>query len=414
MFLKYFDRTKILILYQIYDFSTGKQILKVKKVLNLIINKIHFFKNYFTHIIYDICRFILLLISENDLKKEMVTEQKINPKMLMLAREARGLTQLELADLAGINRSNISRFEQDEMGFSDDVLIKLIEALKFPEHFFMQNEEVLPPALYRRRDKVPAKVLSYIDANLNIYRLNMQRLFEAMKLEAKEIPLLPVSENGTPAGIAQKLRKVWNMPKGEVANVIDLIESHGIMTLAVDFKTDRVDSRSILISNKYPVIFYNKALLGDRLRFTLAHELGHIVMHTRQALLSIEEVGHEANLFAAEFLMPEKEIQADFNENINLDLLARLKKKWKVSMQAILYRANDLNMLTDNQKRYIIGQFNALKIRRREPVELDVAIERGSAVRDLITRYRTKQKMSVKEMADFFYLEQEEFLSRYN
>lgn len=354
------------------------------------------------------------MISENDFKKEMVTEQKINPKMLMLAREARGLTQMELADLAGINRSNISRFEQDEMGFSDDVLIKLIEALKFPEHFFMQNEEVLPPALYRRRDKVPAKILSYIDANLNIYRLNMQRLFEAMKLEVKEIPLLPVSENGTPANVAQKLREIWNIPKGEVANVIDLLETNGIMTLAVDFKTDRVDSRSILISNKYPVIFYNKALLGDRLRFTLAHELGHIVMHTRQALLSTEEVGHEANLFAAEFLMPEKEIQADFNENINLDLLARLKKKWKVSMQAILYRANDLNMLTDNQKRYIIGQFNALKIRRREPVELDIAIERGSAVRDLITRYRTKQKMSVKEMADFFFLEQEEFLSRYN
>jgi len=204
------------------------------------------------------------------------------------------------------------------------------------------------------------------------------------------------------------------MPKGEVSNLIDLLEANGIMTLAVDFKTDRVDSRSILISNKYPVIFYNKALLGDRLRFTLAYELGHIVMHTRQALLSSEEVGHEANLFAAEFLMPEKEIQADFNETVNLDLLARLKKKWKVSMQAILYRANDLNMLTDNQKRYIVGQFNALKIRRREPVELDIAIERGSAVRDLITRYRTKQKMSVKEMADFFFLEQEEFLSRYN
>lgn len=354
------------------------------------------------------------MISENDFKNEMVTEQKINPKMLMLAREARGLTQLELADLAGINRSNISRFEQDEMGFSDDVLIKLIEALKFPEHFFMQNEEVLPPALYRRRDKVPAKILSYIDANLNIYRLNMQRLFAAMKLEAKEIPLLPILENGTPGNVAQKLRKIWNMPKGEVVNMIVLLESHGIMTLAVDFKTDRVDSRSILISHKYPVIFYNKTLLGDRLRFTLAHELGHIVMHTRQALLSTEEVGHEANLFAAEFLMPEKEIQEDFNETINLDLLARLKRKWKVSMQAILYRANDLNMLTDNQKRYIIGQFNALKIRRREPIELDIAIERGSAVRDLITRYRTKQKMSVKEMADFFFLEQEEFLSRYN
>lgn len=388
--------------------------LELKKVFTFKINIIHFFNNYFTHIIFDIYRIVILLISETDFKKEMVTEQKINPKMLMLAREARGLTQLELADLAGINRSNISRFEQDEMGFSDDVLIKLIEALKFPEHFFMQNEEVLPPALYRRRDKVPAKVLSYIDANLNIYRLNLQRLFEAMKLETKEIPLLPVSENGTPANIAQKLRKIWNVSKAEIANMIELLESNGIMTLAVDFKTDRVDSRSTFILNKYPVVFYNKALLGDRLRFTLAHELGHIIMHTRQALLSTEEVGHEANLFAAEFLMPEKEIRIDFKETINLDLLARLKRKWKVSMQAILYRANDLNMLSDNQKRYIIGQFNALKIRRREPVELDIAIERGSVVRDLITRYRTKQKMSVKEMADFFFLEQEEFLSRYN
>lgn len=354
------------------------------------------------------------MVSEIDFIKEMVTEQKINPKMLMLAREARGLTQLELADLAGINRSNISRFEQDEMGFSDDVLIKLIEALKFPEHFFMQNEEVLPPALYRRRDKIPAKILSYIDANLNIYRLNIQRLFQAMKLEVKEIPLFPVLENGTPASIAQKLRKVWDMPKGEVVNVIDLIESHGIMTLAVDFKTDRVDSRSILIENKYPVVFYNRTLLGDRLRFTLAYELGHIVMHTRQDLLSTEEVGHEANLFAAEFLMPESDIKKDFNETINIDLLAKLKKKWKVSMQALLYRANDLNLLSENQKRYIIGQFNALKIRRREPVELDIPVERGNMIRDLITRYRTKQKMTVKEMADFFFLEQEEFLKMYS
>ncbi len=334
--------------------------------------------------------------------------------MLMLAREARGLTQLELADLAGINRSNISRFEQESIGFSDDVLEKLISALKFPEHFFMQQEEVLPPALYRRRDKVPAKVLSFIDANLNIYRLNIQRLLKTMNAEAKEIPLLPVSENETPVVVAQKLRALWKLKSGEITNMVDLLESKGIMTLAVDFKTDRVDSRSILIENKYPIVFYNRTLLGDRLRFTLAYELGHIVMHTRQGLLSTEEVGHEANLFAAEFLMPEKDIEQDFKETINLDLLAKLKKKWKVSMQALLYRANDLNLLSDNQKRYIIGQFNALKIRRREPVELDIPVERGNVIRDMITRYRTQQKMSLKEIADFFYLEQEEFLSRYN
>lgn len=349
--------------------------------------------------------------------KETITmkqEQKINPKMVMLAREARGITQMELADLAGINRSNISRFEQEFGGFSDEVLVKLIKALRFPEDFFLQNEEILPPALYRKRDQVPAKVLTYIDASLNIYRLNIHKLIAAMKLEGPKLPSLPVSEAGSPSEAAIKLRKLWKIPKGAIDNLTDILEEHSIMTLPVDFKTDRVDSRSILIDNKYPVIFYNKSLLGDRLRFTLAYELGHIMMHTRQLLLSSEQVGHEANVFAAEFLLPEKDIRDEFKEGVTLDILAQLKKKWKVSMQALLYCASDLGLLTDNQKRYIIGQFNALKIRRREPVELDVPIERGHLLRNIITQYRTKQKMSIKEIATFFCLNQEEFLERYN
>lgn len=344
----------------------------------------------------------------------MKQEQKINPKMVMLAREARGITQMELADLAGINRSNISRFEQEFTGFSDDVMDKLINVLRFPENFFLQDQEILPPALYRMRDKVPAKILTCIDANINIYRLNIHHLLEVMKIDAKNIPLLPVSEYGSAKEVAVKLRKLWTLPKGAIGNLIDLIESEGVMTLAVDFKTDRVDSRSIFIENKYPVIFYNRLLLGDRLRYTLAYELGHIIMHTRQAILSMETVGHEANIFASEFLMPEKDIKAELQDGITLDLLAKLKKEWKVSMQALLYRADDLGFLTANQKRYIIGQFNALKIRRREPVELDVEIERGHLLRDMITQYRSKQKMSVKEFANFFCLTQEEFMERYN
>jgi Zn-dependent peptidase ImmA (M78 family)/DNA-binding XRE family transcriptional regulator len=346
-------------------------------------------------------------------KSTMNKELKINPKMIILAREARGITQLELADLAGINRSNISRFEQEFSGFSDGVLEKIMAALKFPEAFFTQGEEILPPALYRKRDKVPAKVLTYIDANINIYRLNIRKLIEAMQIEAPQLPFLPISEIGTPEEVAVKLRKLWKFPKGQVENLTLHLEKQGIITLPVDFKTDRVDSRSILIDNKYPVIFYNKSLLGDRLRFSLAHEIGHLVMHTRQALLSSETVGHEANVFAAEFLMPGEDIIDDFKENLTIDLLARLKKKWQVSMQSVLYRASDLGKLTENQKRYIIGQFNALKIRRREPVELDIPIEKGNLLRDLITKYRTKQKMSVQQIASFFNLTEEEFLARY-
>lgn len=366
------------------------------------------------HNINKICKNDISLFSDMKELAKIIQEQKINPKMIMLAREARAITQMELADIAGINRSNISRFEQEFCGFSDEVLTKLIQALRFPEEFFLQDAEILPPALYRKRDQVPAKTLTYVAANINILRLNIQKLIETMKLDAPKLPALPISETGSPEEAAIKLRKLWKLPKGAIENLIEVLEQQGIMTLAVDFKTDRVDSRSILIDNKYPVIFYNKSLLGDRLRFSLAFELGHLVMHTRQLFLSTEEVGHEANIFAAEFLMPEKDIKGEFKEGITLDILAKLKKQWKVSMQALLYRTSDLGLLTDNQKRYIIGQFNALKIRRREPVELDVQIERGHLLRDTITQYRTKQKMSVKEIANFFCLNEEEFLERYN
>src|SRR6185369_4316254 len=109
--------------------------------------------------------------------------------------------------------------------------------------------------------------------------------------------------------------------------------------------------RSMLTDQKQPVIFTNRAMLGDRLRFTLAYELGHLVMHTSGSANLGESIGHEANLFAAEFLMPEKDILPDFKDkHITLQLLAELKKKWKVSMQSLLYRADSLGLIDYNQK----------------------------------------------------------------
>lgn len=334
--------------------------------------------------------------------------------MLALAREARGYSQAELAEKSGVSRSNISRFEQESIQMSGDLVNKILSVLKFQESFFHADMDILPPALYRKRDKVAARTLMAIDANINIYQMNITRLLHAIQLESPKIPLLPLSETGSPENSAKKLHKLWKLPAGTIENLTEVLESHGIITVPVDFDTERVDSRSILIDDKFPVIFYNKKLLGDRLRFTLAYELGHNVMHTRTSLETFSDLSKEANLFAAEFLMPKEDILKDLNENINVESLARLKGKWKVSMHALLYRALDLEVITENQKRYIINQFNTLKIRRREPKELDLAIEKGHLLRNLITKYRTKQKMNVLQMAEFFHLYEEEFLLRYN
>ena len=137
-------------------------------------------------------------------------------------------------------------------------------------------------------------------------------------------------------------------------------------------------------------------------------------MHLQTNPSFTRDISHEANEFAAEFLMPEKDIKGDFKDGVNLNVLADLKRKWKLSMQALLYRANDIGVITDNQKRYLINQFNSMNIRRREPAELDIQRENPMKLRDMITNYKNKQKLNVKQLALFFNSNEDEFLSKYS
>lgn len=360
------------------------------------------------------CRIKLHLYNETIKKGEKMSSVKINPKMLTLAREARGLSQSELADKLSISQSNLSKMEQEFIAVNQDVFKTIQKTLKYPEGFFFQEGEILPPAFYRKRDKVAFKTLLEIEANINIYRFNIEQLFSSIKIEAANLPNLSVEKYGSPEGVARQLKKVWKIGKGVVENLTWLIEDHGILVVAFDFGTERVDGRSLVTKDGHPVIFVNKSLLGDRLRFTLAFELGHLIMHSHTAQKFGTDVTQEAIKFAAEFIMPEKDIMPDFDQPLTMQRLSELKKKWRISMQAILYRAHELGAITDNQKRYLVGQFNAMQIRRREPPELDIVKENPALLRNLITNYRTKQKLSVKEIAHLFHLEQEEFLSRFS
>lgn len=335
--------------------------------------------------------------------------------MLTLAREARGLSQQDLGEkLKHTSHANVNRWEQGRVNVTDDNLKQLSIALGFPTEFFLQDGEIYPPSFYRKRDTVSAKVLSMLDANLNIYRLNITKLLNGIKVLPPNLPSLTLQEYQTPEKAAQQLRKLWKIEKGPINNLTSIIEDQQIIVASIDFNTDRVDSRSILSDQKHPIIFTNKTLLGDRLRFTLAYELGYLVMHTSGLAAFGEEAGHQANLFAAEFLMPEKDILPDLKEKqITLPLLAELKKKWKVSMQALLYRADSLGLLDYNQKRYLLTQFNQLKIRRREPIELDILIEKPVLLKGMIVLYRSKQKLSLNATAKFFCLTEEEFIKRF-
>lgn len=342
-------------------------------------------------------------------------DQTINPSMVILAREARGLTQSDLAEKLKSYKSNISRIEHGDVIADAEILVALSEATNFPPQFFMQKGEMLPVNLsYRKRKQVPAKILNPIEAQMNIIRLHVQLITRSLEKPIPTLPVSEVTETNTPQKIAQMVRRKWNLQEPVISNITKVLEQNGVIICSFNFGTERVDSRSILTDDQYPIIFINSSLPGDRQRFSLAFELAHLIMHTYKIVPHDRDVNHEANLFAAEFLMPSKEILKDLkNENITLPLLADLKRKWKQSMISLLYRADDLELLTVNQKRYLIQQFNDQKIRRREPPELDVQQEKPQLMRQLLANMMNKHKLNVNQMCTLLAIEAPDYLEYY-
>lgn len=341
--------------------------------------------------------------------------KQINRNFIILARESRGLSQVEFASKLGMSPANLSKIELGQISIDDSYIQDFVNILGYPESFYFQEDEIKQSFMnYRKRQVVSPKLLTPIDAKMNVYRLQTEYLMHALNFKPAQLPVLDVEKLGTPQQCATKLRKLWDVKEGVLPNITKLIESKGVIVNSFPFGTDRVDSRTILSSASQPIIFTNKSLLGDRLRFSLAYELGHLVMHLATSPNFERDVDHEANLFSAEFLMPENDIRPDFEGGITLTTLGELKKKWKVSMQSLLYRADDLGYVSYNQKRYLLTQFNQMKIRKREPEEFDVVKETPTLLKNMIVKYKTKFKADNSQLAEKLNLGLAEFIEIYS
>ena len=334
--------------------------------------------------------------------------------MIILARESRGLSQADLAGELNISPANLSKIENGDIQISDFLLDAITTVTRYPRSFFNQEGEILPTNLaYRKRQKVQQKLITPVESKINILTKHVEALSGA-GFPSLNLPFIEVSEINTPQVIATQLRKKWKLKDSVIYDLVKEMELNGIIIISFDFQTERIDSRTMLTKDNHPIIFLNSCLPGDRQRFSLAFELAQLIMHTFCIVPFERDIKHEANLFAAEFLMPEKEIRKDFVTGINISLLGELKRKWKVSMISLLYRSDDLGFLTPNQKRYFIQQFNQLKIRRTEPSQLNVEPEKPELFKSIIFQLQKKANLNVIDMASLFHLETEEFLEYYS
>lgn len=305
------------------------------------------------------------------------------PDLVVLARESRGLTQVALAGRLGMSQGHLSKIEAGLLPISDDILERLAHALAYPTHFFTMSEPVYGPGtsefFHRKRSAMSARLLAQIHAMVNIRRIQVARLLRAVEIDDDLVPELDLDEFGSPEEIARAVRASWSLPRGPIVDLTRVVEAAGGIVIPMDFGTQLIDAVGRYVPGLPPLFFINRDAPADRTRLTLAHELGHMVMHR----VPNPDMEDQAFRFGAELLMPEQDIRAEL-DGLTLDRLVWLKRRWRVSMGALLKRGETLGRIQPRRARYLWMTMSRLGYRTREPAEGDIAPELPETLRDIV------------------------------
>ena len=336
--------------------------------------------------------------------------EMVNPEMIILARESRGFTQKELAAKLNVTQGFVSKIESGFLGVSPDALKELVKVLHYPEKFFYQEFPIFPAEshFYRKNKTLPSKTQAAILARMNILRKHVKELLDDAEIEFRPLPEFDLDEYGTPAKVAQATRQFLRLPRGPVKNMVKLLEDAGVLIIELNASTRMFSGAGMHAENPNYIIFVNRSMPADRLRFTLAHELGHIVMH--RIMRPLMEL--EADIFASEFLMPAREI-AHYLVDLTLDKVASLKKYWKVSMAAIIKQAVSIGKITQRQYQYLWTQMGMAGYRLKEPPELDIPEENPSLLSELIELHLKELGYTIEQLSQRLALFVDEFVLLY-
>lgn len=329
--------------------------------------------------------------------------------MLGTVRVARGMTQAELAKASGISQGVLSKAEAGFASLEEGRLASLAAVLGVPVPLLMLpvDESAAPHVFHRKRSTLPLSVANRLRAELELLHLQVAGVV------ADDVPVglvrHPPSPDGfdTPEEIAREVRSSLGLPAGPVADLVAALESAGVVVLTRSLGSERIDAMVSWPEAQRPVVLLGDHIPPDRQRFSLAHELGHAVMHQ----VPSETQEPEADRFAAELLMPAQDIRADLIQlPVTVPTLATLKAKWRVSIAALLRRAWDLDVVSDGRYRQLNIELSRAGYRSLEPV---VLTEEIPALMGELVRQRLERGESVADVARDALLDEVEFMDLY-
>lgn len=326
--------------------------------------------------------------------------QSFNHSMMELAREAAGLSQEALAKAIGCTQATISRWEHGLFRPSEEELSKLCEAMNVPASFFTREDNLLggglPVFYHRSLAAAPAKSTAQVNARCFVRAMQIETLYKMCPLPQHEFPVLSTDrfKNGA-VDVAAAVRASWKIGPGPIQNLVKLLELKGGIVIVEDLGCDEVDALCWWRSGLPRLFFVNARKPACRMRFSLAHELGHTVMHTEPTDTRLAE--QEADAFAGEFLMPASQARSCLYGPLNLARIAALKPWWKMSMAAIAVRGKDCGAIGSDQLSSLMKEMGSRGWRKREPV--DVPTEHPTVFGQMLRHPLDKLGWSIDELA---------------
>jgi Zn-dependent peptidase ImmA (M78 family)/transcriptional regulator with XRE-family HTH domain len=339
-----------------------------------------------------------------------------NPRKIKEARIARGLTMSELAEQIGVTRQAISQYEKGDAQPSALTLIKMMQVLRFPLTFFVDYDETpattegtiffrsLQSKTQRARNALEVKsdwiwrIFNYLGQFVDFPPVNLPDI-RIKRNHSGELDDDQIEE------IAMRVRKEWGLGLGPISDVILLLEKNGFIVSQFRFGVDNMDAFSQWRGGRPFVYLSTDKGSAVRSRYNAAHELGHLLLHddidaadlTNKSVL--KRVEDEAHRFAGAFLLPADTFASEVFSS-SLDYFIELKRRWKVSIAAMITRCERLGLLPENRILYLRQQMSRRKMRTWEPLDDELIPESPRILRESIQLLLKSGVQSASDILD--------------
>lgn len=331
----------------------------------------------------------------------MNDERKVIPYRIKQARVSRGLSMVELSELVSVSKQAISQYEMGKNAPSKAILNSIAMVLRYPISFFYKpvpvNENASSAVFFRSRKTARVKALSAAREKIEIFREITDYLEQYVDFPILNLPKITYEDedinpidNEQIEQYALILREYWGLGKGPIDNLISIVQKNGIMVSKMQLRLNKLDAFSVWFDNKPFIFLSSDKDTNVRIRFDIAHELGHLLMHadyySEEDLKNSaihEKLENEADRFAGAFLLPKESFSKDVFST-SIDHFIQMKAKWMVSIGCMIYRCDTLGILSSNQIKYLKDQMTTRVYWRREPLDREMPVEKPFAHKQAI------------------------------